>query len=59
MIKCDKCDTVLSDGFLLKSIAVVQINYNEQLINIKCRKCKNWLERIPLSHLFRLDLIKN
>lgn len=58
MIKCTSCDTILSDGFLLKSIAVIQINYREQLCNIKCRKCKTFMERVQLKDLIRVDLIK-
>ena len=57
MIKCSECDNVLSDGFIIKAVSVIQINYKEGLCNIKCRKCKTWMERVPLSKLIRLDLI--
>jgi hypothetical protein len=58
MIKCENCGNILSDGFIVKAVSVIQINYKEQLCNIKCRKCKSWCERIPLSDLIRLDLIR-
>ncbi len=58
MIKCTNCANVLSDGFILKGIAVVQINYRESKCNIRCRKCKTWMERVPLKDLIRIDLIK-
>lgn len=57
MIKCSNCDNILSDGFIIKAVAVIQINYKERLCNIKCRKCKHWEERVPLKQLIRLDLI--
>ena len=57
MIKCSECDNILSDGFIIKAVSVIQINYKERLCNIKCRKCKHWEERIPLKRLIRLDLI--
>ena len=57
MIKCSECDNILSDGFIIKAVSVIQINYKERLCNIKCRKCKTWMERVPLSKLIRLDLI--
>ena len=57
MIKCSNCDNILSDGFIIKAVSVIQINYKENLCNIKCRKCKNWEERVPLKNLIRLDLI--
>ncbi len=57
MIKCSNCDNILSDGFIIKAVSVIQINYREQLCNIKCRKCKHWEERVPLKKLIRLDLI--
>ena len=58
MIKCSNCANILSDGFILKGIAVIQLNYREQLCNVKCRRCKTFNERIPLKELIRLDLIK-
>jgi len=58
MIKCENCGNVISDGFVIKSASVIQINYRERLFNVKCRKCKTWLERVPLGRLIRLDLLK-
>jgi hypothetical protein len=59
MIKCDNCKNIISDGMVIKAVSVIQINYKEQLCNVKCRKCKQWIERIPLSELFLIHLIKN
>jgi len=58
MIKCDNCGNILSDGFVIKAISVIQINYKEQLCNIKCRKCKSWSERQPLADLLKTNLIR-
>jgi hypothetical protein len=58
MVKCENCGNTLSDGFIIKAVSVIQVNYKEQLCNIKCRKCKTWCERIPISNLLRLDLLR-
>jgi len=58
MIKCKNCNNIISDGFIIKSTSVIQINYKEQLVNVRCRKCKTWIERLPISALLRIDLIK-
>jgi len=52
MIKCE-CGNIISDTYIIKSVSVIQINYKEQLCNIKCRKCKKWNERIPLNKLIK------
>jgi hypothetical protein len=57
MIKCEKCGNIISDTMVIKAVAVIQINYKEQLCNVKCRKCKNFIERIPLSQLIRTNQI--
>ena len=59
MIECENCGNTMSDGYIIKSVAVIQINYKELMCNVKCRKCKTWTERIPLSRLIKLDLIKD
>jgi len=57
MIKCQNCGNILSDGFVIKAVSVIQINYKEGLCNIKCRKCKTWIEREDLASLLRFDLV--
>jgi len=59
MIECKTCGNILSNGYIIKSTSVIQVNYKEGLVNIKCRKCKNWIERVPLSELLNFDLIKD
>jgi len=58
MIKCVNCDNVLSDGYIIKATAVIQIDYQSQLVNIKCRRCKQWNEKIPLDKLIRTELVR-
>lgn len=58
MIKCTECGNVLSDGFIIKAVSVIQVDYKHQLCNVRCRKCKQWYERVPLHKLIRLDLIR-
>jgi len=57
MIKCDKCGNVISDGTIIKAVSVIQLNYKEQLCNVKCRKCKQWMERVPINKLFLTNLL--
>jgi len=57
MIKCEKCGNIISDTMIIKAVSVIQINYKEQLCNIKCRKCKHFMERIPLNELIRTNQI--
>jgi len=57
MIKCE-CGNLISDTMVIKSVSVIQIDYKDRLCNVKCRKCKQWLERIPLENLLNLKAIK-
>ena len=57
MIKCSQCENVISDLNVIKAVSVIQICYEEQLCNVKCRKCKNFMERIPLSNLININKI--
>lgn len=43
-VKCE-CGKVLFDGIVLKSVAVGQ--FSNGFVNLKCRNCKRWAERIP------------
>ena len=58
MIKCANCGNVISDGFIIKSVSVIEINYQKGLVNCKCRKCKTWNERLPINKLIRTDLVQ-
>lgn len=50
MIVCE-CGAVISDGVIIKNISVIQISKDKKLLNIKCRKCKKWHERISVDTL--------
>lgn len=52
MIICPGCGSVISDGTIIKNVAIIQISPDKTLVNIKCRKCKEWLIRIPVKSLF-------
>lgn len=51
MITCE-CGAIIYDNIILKNVSVIQINKEKQLMNIKCRKCKRWLERVPVIKIF-------
>ena len=55
MIKCKECGNILSDEYVIKATSVIQIDYINKLCNVKCRKCKQWMEQIPLSDLINID----
>ena len=57
MIKCSQCENVISDLNVIKAVSVIQIDYAQRLCNVKCRKCKNFMERIPLSNLININKI--
>lgn len=59
MIICPNCQNVLSDTKIIKAVSVIQINYEAQLVNCRCRKCKTWIERVPISDLIDIKLIKD
>jgi hypothetical protein len=50
MVKCE-CGNVISNGVIIKGIAVVQISKDKKEVNIKCRKCKRWVHNVPISDL--------
>ena len=59
MIVCPTCQNVISDTYIIKATAVIQINYEEHLCNIRCRKCKNWILRIPFTDLIDITKLKD
>jgi hypothetical protein len=37
-----KCGKVLSDGRVIKGIAIMEFDSEKKWVNVKCRGCKKW-----------------